>query len=209
MWVARVARFNFGSGGLFQVGVSIPSIGSQYVWTEAVATAFPRIYRELARLEKTGYNASPGNLDVALRAFMATYDRWPAAYDSQLLDSMTALEALLGTETEIAFKLAFRVAALLASSDTERGRMLKMMKDFYDTRSKLAHGSGLREKHRHCLAQVDELRSLLRRLLRSFVAFAANPPELYDKTFFKEQLDAALVDATEREKLRNALELNL
>jgi hypothetical protein len=210
MWVVRVARFNFGLGGLVRVGVSIPSIGAQYAWSETVAAVYSGIYRELAGLEKSGYSASPGNLDVALRAFMATYDRWPSAQDSQLLDSITALEALealLGTETEIAFKLAFRVAALLAPNDTERGELLKLMKEFYDTRSKLVHGAGLREKHRRCLAQVDELRSLVRRLLRSFVAFAANPPDTYNKAFFNEQLDVALVDATKREDLRTALGL--
>jgi hypothetical protein len=207
MWVARVARFNFGMGGIAQVGVSIPSLGSQYVWSGEVATAYPRIYRELAELEKRGYGASPGNLAVALRAFMATYDRWPSGQDSQLLDSITALEALLGTETEIAFKLAFRVAALLAPTDKERGELLKLMKDFYDTRSKLVHGAGLREKHQRCLEQVDKLRSLVRLLLRSFVAFAVNPPEKYNRAFFNEHLDVALLDATEREKLRTALGL--
>jgi hypothetical protein len=207
MWVARVARFNFGMGGISQVGVSIPSFGSRYVWSGEVAAAYPRIYRELAELEKRGYGTSPGNLAVALSAFMATYDRWPYSYDSQLLDSITALEALLGTETEIAFKLAFRVAALLAPTDKERGELLKLMKDFYDTRSKLVHGAGLREKHHHCLEQVDKLRSLVRQLLRSFVAFAVNPPEKYNKAFFNEHLDTALVNATERESLRAALGL--
>lgn len=208
MWVIRAARFNFGIGGLIQVGFSIPSIGSQYVWSDTIAAAFPRIYRELAELEKRGYGASPGNLDVALRAFMASYDRWPSPPDSQLLDSITALEAVLGTMTESTFRLAFRVAALLGVNDIERGELLKSVKDFYDTRSRVVHGGLLRDKHRHCLGRVDDLRFLVRRLLRSFVAFAASPPAGYDKTFFDEYLDIALLNATEREKLRTALGLN-
>jgi len=207
MWVVRAGRYNFGISGITWAGVSIPSLGSQYLWSEQVAAAYPRIYRELAELEKRGYSASPGNLDIALRTFMATYDRWPSGQDSQLLDSITALEALLGTETEIAFKLAFRVAALLAPNDKERGRLFKLMKDFYDTRSKLVHGARLRGKHQRCLRQVDELRSLIRMLLRSFVKFAVNPQEKYNKAFFNECLDVALVDATERENLRTALGL--
>ena len=208
MWIARVARFNTGIGGLTQVGVSIPATGSQYIWSDTVAAAYPRIYRELAQLEKTGYTAAPGNLAIALRVFMSTYDHWPSTQDSQLLDSNTALEALLGTETEIAFKLAFRVAALLSPNDAERGRLLKLMKEFYDTRSKLIHGAGLKEKHKRCLERVDDLRSLVRPLLRSFVAYAANPPGTYTKAFFNEQLDAALVNATERDNLRVVLGLN-
>ena len=140
---------------------------------------------------------------------MATYDRWPLGQDLQLLDCVTALEALLGTGTEISFKLAFRVAALLAESDPERAEMLKLMKDFYDTRSALVHGSQLSEKHRRRLAKNDDLRALVRRLLRAFVTFAAKPPGTYDRKFFTEQLDVALVDATERDNLRTALGLNL
>jgi hypothetical protein len=173
-----------------------------------VQAAYSQIYAELKTLEKTGYGASPGNLAIALRSFMGTYDRWPTLQDTQLLDTITALEALLGTETEIAFKLAFRVAALLASSDAERAQMLKTMKVFYDTRSTLVHGDALKPKHHQCLEGVDDLRSLVRKLLRAFVTLAANPSAIYNKTFFEEQLDMALVDATEREKLRAALKFN-
>jgi Apea-like HEPN len=209
MWVTRVARFNFGIGGLSHVGASIPTTGSSYQWSAAIGTAYPQIYAELKQLEKIGYGASPGNLDIALRSFMGTYDRWPNSWDSQLLDATTALEALLGTGTDIAFKLAFRVAALLAANDNERAQLLKTMKDFYDTRSKLVHGATLKAKHHQCLQRVDDLRSLVRRLLRAFVGLAANPPEIYNKAFFNEQLDMALIDATERERLRTALGLNL
>lgn len=207
MWVTRVARFNFGIGGLGQIGATVPAIGSDYIWSNAVQAAYPQIYAELKSLEGTGYSASPGNLAIALRSFMGTYDRWPTLQDSQLLDTITALEALLGTETEIAFKLAFRVAALLASSDSERAQMFKTMKDFYDTRSKLVHGAALKAKHHQCLQRVDDLRALVRKLLRAFVALAANPPEMYNKAFFNERLDMALIDATERERLRATLGL--
>ena len=39
--------------------------------------------------------------------------------DTKLVDAITALEAVLGTETEIAFKLSFRVASLLAATDDD------------------------------------------------------------------------------------------
>ena len=138
---------------------------------------------------------------------MATCDRWPSTQDWQLLYSITSQKTLHGTETEITFKLAFWVATLLASTDEERSRLLKLMKNFYDTRSKLIHGAELKEKHRRCLEQGDDLRSIIRPLLRSFVAFAVNPPETYNKAFFNEHLDAALVNATELESLRAALGL--
>jgi hypothetical protein len=208
MWVIRAARFNFGIGGVQQTGVSIPALGSQYVWSDITAARYPQIYRELAQLEREGYGRSPGNLAISLRAFMGTYDRWPSLQDSQLVDAITALEALLGTDTEIAFKLAFRIAALLAESDAERAELLKTIKDFYDTRSKLVHGAALKQKHHTQLAKIDELRAIVRRLLRSFVTFAASPPGAYDRQFFTEKLDQALVNAEERERLRAALGLD-
>jgi hypothetical protein len=146
MWITRVARFNCGLGGLTQVGASVPSTGLQYTWSKELAAIYRQIYSELKELERRGYGASPGNLSVALRAFMATYDRWPNGSDSRLLDLVTALEAVLGTDTEIAFKLAFRTSGLLASSDRERAELLTLIKEFDETRSKLVHGSGLKEK---------------------------------------------------------------
>jgi len=210
MWVVRAARFNVGTPQGASLGVAIPAApaGSQFVWTENAGRVYRSVYGELVRLEEIGYGKSPGNLDLALRSFMATYDRWPPGPDSQLLDTITAFEALLGSETEITFKLAFRVASLLAVNDEERGTLLKLMKGFYDTRSKLVHGGHLKKRHRDHLAQVHELRSLARLLLRSFVAFATNPTSGYGKALFEENLDATLVDATEREKLRAALGLN-
>jgi hypothetical protein len=208
MWVVRAARFNVGLGGLNSVGASIPAFGVSYNWTEKTAETYPSIYRALAKLETDGYEKSPGNLQVALRAFMATYDRWPAFPDTQIIDAVTALEALLGTETEIAFRLSFRVASLLASSHEDRGTLFKLMRDFYDTRSKIVHGASLREKQQRLLHRMDELRSVVRQLIRSFVSFAHAPTEGYDRAFWRDGLDVALLDAAEREKLRAALGLS-
>jgi hypothetical protein len=208
MWVVRPARFDVGiGGGLTSTGISIPMYGSRYTWTEEVGRLYPSIYDALARLETEGYSKSPGNLAVALRSFMATYDRWPAFRDSQLLDLITSLEALLGTESEIAFKLSFRVASLVASNDQQSGELLKLIKGFYDTRSRIVHGGSLDKKHQERLQRIDELRSIVRRLLRSFVEFAVAPASGYDKAFWQEQLDATLVDGAQREKLREALGL--
>ncbi len=206
MWVVRAARFNVGMGGLSSTGISIPMHGARYKWTEALKPSYSSIYGELAKLENERYGNSPGNLDVALRSFMSTYDRWPTHSDSQLLDLLTTLEALLGADSEIAFKLSFRVAALLASDDQQRGVLLKQMKEFYDTRSRIVHGGQLKSKHQERLQRVEELRSTVRQLVRCFVAFAAAPPAGYGKRFWQE-LDAVLVDAQQREKLRAALGL--
>lgn len=84
---------------------------------------------------------------------------------------------------------------------------MKDMKGFYDTRSVIVHGGTLKTKHGPLLARVDAIRSYVRRLLRSFVSLAASGDATYKPKFFEEQLDAVLLDETERERLRTALGL--
>jgi Apea-like HEPN len=207
MWVVRASHFNVGIGGLSRIGASIPTLGNPYRWAAELGEIYSPVYDALARLEKEEYRSAPGNLSVALRAYTGTFDRWPTSLDSQLLDCITALEALLGADTEISFKLSFRVASLLARNDNERSSLLKLIKDFYDTRSKVIHGAHLRPKHQDLLQRIDELRAIVRQLLRAFIRLSdANPPE-YGKGFWQEKLDGALVNAGEREKLRAALGL--
>jgi hypothetical protein len=41
-----------------------------------------------------------------------------------------AFEALLGADNEIAFKLSFRIASILADTNAERSNLLKLLKSF-------------------------------------------------------------------------------
>jgi hypothetical protein len=125
-----------------------------------------------------------------------------------LIDAITTLEAIFGIDSELSFRLAFRVAGLLADSEAQRGELFDSMRRFYNTRSTIVHGGTLSAKHREDLGKISELRYLVRQLLRSFIAFAVNPPAEYSKRFFKDHLDTALLNAVERKKLRTALGLN-
>lgn len=208
MWIVRASHFPIIGHSGWQFGFTVPLMGSQYVWTAELESAVRAVYSELEWLEANGYGKAPGNLDLALRSFMATYDRWPTGADSRLLDSVTALEALLSFGgTEITFKLAFRVASLLAKDDAERGAMFEEIRGFYATRSALVHGDRIGDKHQQALSKVDDLRSLVRRLLRSFVHLAARGTDGHTSQSFKDHLDAKLVNASERETLRRALGL--
>jgi hypothetical protein len=209
MWVIRAARFNVGFGGISQVGASIPTMGTYFKWTPTIRANYSAIYDGVKQLEEKGFKASPGNLSVALGAFSSTYDRRPTAQQSQLLDCVTALEALLVADNEIAFKLSFRIASILAETDEERSDMLKLLKDFYDTRSKVIHGANLKERHQGLLGRVDELRSIVKRLLVAFIRLGKTKPPEYGKNFWEAKLDGVLVNTVEREKLRVALGLSL
>jgi Apea-like HEPN len=205
MWTARPARFNVGIGGSTMLGFTIPTMGSSYVLTDSLADAVPGMYNDLRQLEQEGYGSAPGNLDLALRSFMATYDRWPSSRDSQVRDAITAIEAVLGSRTEIAFKLAFRVAGILADDDAQRVQLFDDMKGYYDLRSRLVHGEALRERHRVLLEDVEPLREFVRRLLRGFIRLAISSDHAYDKRFFQERLDASLQEEMARSGLRRAL----
>jgi hypothetical protein len=208
MWIIRSARFNVGLGGISRAGASIPTMGTYFKWTPTMSANYSAICIGLKKLEEEGFKASPGNLSVALRAFSSTYDRWPTTRDSQLLDCVTALEALLGADNEIAFKLSFRVASILANTDEERRNLLRLLKDFYNTRSRVIHGANLQAKHQTLLQRVDELRDIVKRLVVAFIRLGNTKPADYGRNFWQEKLDGALVNTMEREKLRAAMGLS-
>jgi len=208
MWVQRAAHFNVGMSGLTSVGASISTLGDYFVWTVRLHKHTPIAYRELTSIENGGYGNASGNLEVALRSFAATFDRYPTFQDSQLLDAIAALEALLGTGTELSFRLGFRVAGLIGTTDKERAKLLKQMREFYATRSRVVHGSRLNDRHRQCLQKFEQLQSIVRRLLRLFVSLAAQPGHRYARAFFAEELDATLLDDEQRRELQTALRIN-
>lgn len=209
MWLVRPVRFNVGIGGHSHTLWSIPAppAGATYEVPPSLAPRIEQQYANLLHLAEPGYGQGPGNLDLALRSFMATYDRWPIQADSQLIDSITAAEAVIGTETEITFRLAFRMAGLLAANASEREEVFKAMKSFYDVRSKLVHGGALKPKHTALLKDVSVLRSYVRRLLAAFVTLAVSGSTQYDRKFFAERLDLVLQDEEGRRRLRSDLGL--
>ncbi len=207
MWLGRRARFNVGFGGSQMSGFSIPAMGGMYRLTRVVASKVPFLYDNLRHLEAHGYRGAPGNLDLALRSFMSTYDRWPPGGDSRVLDSITAVEAVLGSGIEIAFKLSFRMAGILGANDAERVAIFEDMKAYYDLRSRLVHGGALKQKHHDLLGDTERLRHLVRQLLNGLIHLAINPQEAYGKRFFEERLDSALQQESTRTALRAALGL--
>jgi hypothetical protein len=108
----------------------------------------------------------------------------------------------LGTESEITFRLAFRVAGMLGRTAAEWVAVFKDMKRFYDVRSKTVHGAELKGWRPGVLARADDARELVRRLLVAFVRLAASSsPTRYTKTFFNEDVDAVLQDEQARRRM--------
>jgi hypothetical protein len=210
MWFTRSSKFDVGFGsGRMRGGWSVPTLGrAQYRLTRAIAREVRSLQPAVRYLGEHSYERGPGNLDVALQFFLSSYDRFSTNQQSQLVDVITAAEALLGTDTEISFRLAFRVAGLLGRTAAERVQIFTDMKRFYAIRSKIVHGDRLTETQGKRLERVDDARDHVRRLLVAFVRLAASSlPTTYTKQFFKEGLDAELQDEQGRRHMLRELGL--
>lgn len=79
-------------------------------------------------------------LGLAIRRFLSA--SWRFDWEDMLLDHMIALEALMSsTGQEIKYRISLGVSVLLAETPSDRQRIYKIMKGFYDLRSKIVHGS--------------------------------------------------------------------
>lgn len=127
--------------------------------------------------------------------------RWYSAQarnDNQdrLIDYWIALESLFGagTETEAAFKMSLRIAALLEGPVKERQAIFHAMRHSYDWRSKLVHGNQKEisdlEKKRPLKNVVEQTHRLLNQALLKFLEGSnrsnLNPVELVDLLFVVE-----------------------
>ena len=125
---------------------------------------------QLEALQKTEYLSTPPPLEIAL----LLYNQDERDVRVSVLNALTALEGLLTNETnaELSYRLSLRVANLLESNDASRLDRFKEMKEFYDLRSKLIHGSAskLSPKLQNRLRTVASLREILRRTILSVMA---------------------------------------
>jgi len=204
MWFTRSDRFEFGvRSGRLRGGRTLPTLaGSRYTLTRAIAREVRSLQPTLRHLDEHGYGRGPGNFDLALRLFTSSYDRFPANRESQLVDTITSAEAVLGSDIEIAFKLAFRIAGMLGRTTRERVQVFDDVKRFYSVRSTIVHGGSLNTRQRGVLARADDARELVRRLLVAFLRLAARTtPTRYTKSFFEKDLDAVLLDEQARRSM--------
>jgi hypothetical protein len=209
MWLSRRVAFDFGNLGGQAISDPRTRAAESFSAYTLDASEVPRVrdlYGMLLRLPDPPTSA-PVNLDLALQSFSDIYERHSFRADTRLVDAITTVEALLGTEVEITFRLAFRVAAILGSDPDERVTIFEQMKSYYDTRSRVVHGSTLSPKQRRHLQDQQALRDMVRRLLVGFSRLTVSSEHTFDKPFFESNLDISLLDHTRRSELRAAMGL--
>lgn len=208
MYLLRPAHFDVGvGGGIHRTGWPRPRIfGTTYELTPALVEPIAHVHGQLKQLEQLKSPSGPQGLPLAIRYFSASYERQLPS--DAVVDLVTSLEAVLGTDVEIIYRLSMRVAQILATSDAERVHIFRDVKRWYRLRSKLVHGGELKPLEAELLADLEPLRHIVRRLLKGFLGLSVASRPVYGQTFFKEELDAALLSLDEREKLRGAMGLS-
>ena len=182
---ARPECFSIAIGGIASGGGATWQPGLAYGLTAAEGGAVNGIYELLGRLVARD-ESQLRSIQIALNAFSSLYTREHYRADDRLVNAITALEALLRIDFELAFRSAFRVAGILASSDDERMDIFDRMRSYYDTRSKIVHGSQLREKHQSDLQNQEPLLQWTRLLLLGFLQLADRG--LLDDAFYDDVL---------------------
>ena len=146
-------------------------------------------------------------ITAAVGRLSSAYDRSLGGLQDRIIDDFVGLEALVGSDQELAYKLAIRVSGLLAETDEDRIVLFKRVKSFYDTRSKIVHGGALRPTHQANVQAEPELRDILRRLLLGFLRLTDSANTRPTRKFVEEQLDEVLLDTKRRSALRGAMGL--
>lgn len=155
---------------------------------------------QLESLQKAGQLNAPPPLEIAL----LLYNEDERTERMAVLNALTALEALLTNESnaELSYRLSLRVANLLESDDASRLKRFIEMKEFYDLRSKIIHGSAskLSPKLQNRLQTVDSLREILRRTILSVMALFLDDKST--EVRLDELLDQLVFDEAKRKEVQ-------
>lgn len=181
--------------------------GRQYNFDSVDVDAVRNLYHMIVRFQRE-HEDRLQNFSTAIRAFTSIYGRLMQQRLDRVIDGITAMEALLPTNAELSFKLAFRVAGLLGHDDASRVKYLRDMKSYYHTRSAIVHGSRVKVNDTKLINDDEPLRAILRDLLVGFLHLAESSDYTVGKKFYDEQLDEILLHASHRDKLRSEMQLS-
>lgn len=108
------------------------------------------------------------------------------------------LESLVGSDTEMTYRISHRCAVLIGKDGVERGKIFDMSKNYYSNRSKLVHGSGLTIS----TSELLNLTELARVMILKFISLSVNNVANTKKDLVA-QLDKAVVDDQLRDELKS------
>jgi hypothetical protein len=152
-------------GGVMRVEARRPSAPG----TRPVDGSLRDVWRRLTSVGGELDGREAARLDRARQRFRFAYDR--RAAEDRLIDCWIALEALVLSDStqELSYKAAMRIARLIGHDSAERLELFGRLKHLYSARSKVAHGSVLKDAQ----ALADEAHEILRRVLVGWMSPSA------------------------------------
>ena len=205
LFSARPSRFDVGRRGMSFQGFSLWQPSLQYQLNSNEVPTARRTHMILLDFYDE-HAAAWQNVALALRRFSLNYERYFGQHEDRVVDAMIAIEALLSRDpSELAFKLAFRTAGILAANDVERVSLFQQMRGYYVTRSKIVHGSELDAQQRQIVQDPEPLLDIVRKLLVAFLHLARSRE--YGARQFYRGLDNLLQSTKGRIKLRRCMRL--
>jgi Apea-like HEPN len=198
----RRGRFRLVGGVSSNFGWVRAGPGEEYRLIGGVVGRARTLFAGLLSFERDD-RAKHLNLETALRRFSGTFER-PYSGIDQLIDDIICLEAVLTTQVELAFTIAFRISGMLEADDTRRRELFRSLKSFYNTRSRVLHGAKMRQQETDDVNRERDLRDVVRRTLRGLLALIGTE---FDPTpeFMKNQLDDVLMKNADRSRLARKL----
>lgn len=197
IFVYEEGQFKFGSGGVTRIGIFQAYGGLEELDFDRTGLDG---YRELNSLLLKYYKQSDfKNIEVALRSYQSSCDRFYWNRQDGLLDSVRTLDALLSVRQEWRFRTAYRAAGILGEDPDDRIYLQKLIYDFLGTRNNIIHGNDLDAKDNENIVDEKALRNISRRLLAFFLNLSAANQ---DKKSFYEQLDNVLIHEGNRKAMR-------
>src|SRR6267378_205863 len=212
LWVAQPAAVSVLSSGMQWVGISMLRPGASYYLAGSDQPRVAETYKLLSQWEQLQESLSKKkreklpNFEFALRAFDSIYDRQFHRTDDQVVDAVTALEALFMIKGEQSFRTALRSSGLLAGNDDERCKFFQEVRDYYDTRSAIVHGLHRTAKHDKIIQDNRGLRRIVQSLLLGFLKLMSQGMTERDIELWSE-LEAIVLHSAKREELRRRMGL--
>jgi len=119
----------------------------------------------------------------------------------RIVDYMTVLESTLVPESDfVGSRLRERAATLIKDTEIELNATKRLLRDLYDVRSTIVHGSKIGSKHKDALNNIADFEAIVRNVI---VAALRTLPSSDDnrKNFLKKLFD--ICDLTRAEKVFN------
>ncbi len=177
-------------GGTMTIGNRIPfsSIKKQYIFNKSDLKEFQAFYKEFIAV----LDNFPNYISLAISRYNDIWFR--KKVEDIIVDLIIAFESLfLSNNPEISFRLAFSVAHFIGKSTQERKEIYTTMKDAYDVRSKIVHGSSSRSKSK-VIGKLPDIISKLQDYFRITIRkIVIDKSYLLDKNKFLKYIEGIIL----------------